>query len=160
MLLSCRSHSAYQHFLCSWVPPLWAGNPIRVESFAEPLAKLWLLDLNPAIPLLLPHFPDFGRPAEFDPVDLLRSLILMANQKVFGITQWVNVLRSDRILAVLSGFEPAKTPGVGTFYDFIDRFWLEDGDLQAKRRKRLSKPFRKPSKWLKAGEKLPIKHLE
>lgn len=158
MLLSCRSHSAYQHFLRSWVPVLWAGNPSRVESFAKPLSKLWLLDLDPAIPLLKPHFPDCGRPAEFDPVDLLRSLILMADQKVFGITQWVGMLRSDRLLAVLSGFEPGNTPGVGTFYDFVDRFWLEDDDIQLRRRKRLRKPFRKPSRRLKAGEKLPVKH--
>ncbi|MBO8138718.1 MAG: hypothetical protein H0Z40_11435 [Desulfotomaculum sp.] len=33
-------------------------------------------------------------------------------------------MRSDRILAVLSGFDPGKTPGIGTFYDFVDRFWL------------------------------------
>ena len=158
MLLSCRSHSAYQHFLRSWVPVLWAGNPSRVESFAKPLSKLWLLDLDPAIPLLKPHFPDCGRPAEFDPVDLLRSLILMADQKVSGITQWVSMLRSDRVLAVLSGFEPGNTPGVGTFYDFIDRFWLEDDNVQFQRRKRLRKPARKPSKKLKAGEKLPVKH--
>jgi len=82
----------------------------------------------------------------------------MADQKVFGITQWVSMLRSDRVLAVLSGFEPGNTPGVGTFYDFVDRFWLEDDDAQIQRRKRLRKPFRKPSRKLKAGEKLPVKH--
>lgn len=60
------------------------------------------------------------------------------------------MLRSDRVLAVLSGFEPGKTSGVGTFYDFIDRFWPEDDDVQSQRRKRLRKPFRKPSKRLKA----------
>lgn len=158
MLLSCRSHSAYQHFLQSWVPALWAANPSRLESFAKSLSKLWLLDLDPAIPLLMPHFPDAGRPVEFDPVDLLRSLVLMADQKVSGITQWVSMLRSDRVLAVLSGFEPGNTPGIGTFYDFVDRFWLEDDDVQIQRRKRLRKPFRKPFRKLKAGEKLPVKH--
>lgn len=143
MLLSCRSHYQYQQFLRGWVPLLWAGDPRRVESFAEPLSKVWLLDLDPAIPLLLQRYPSFGRPVEFEPVDLLRSLILMSDIKVFGITEWVDKLRSDKLLAVLSGFDPNKTPGVGTFYDFIDRFWLEDNAIQAARRKRLRKPSRK-----------------
>lgn len=158
MLLSCRSHSQYQQFLRKWIPLLWARNPRRVEFYAKPLAKLWLLDLDPAIPLLLPQFPDFGRPVEFDPVDLLRSLVLMANQKVFGITKWVKMLRSNDVLAVLSGFEPGKTPGVGTFYDFVDRFWLEDKDVQRNRRLCLRAPMRKPGQKLKAGQKLPVKH--
>ncbi|MDN5302750.1 MAG: hypothetical protein PWQ60_2264 [Thermoanaerobacteraceae bacterium] len=50
-----------------------------------------------------------------------------------SITKWVSVLRSDDILAVLSGFEPHKTPGVGTFYDFFDRLWLEDRDTRIER---------------------------
>ncbi|HHW40638.1 MAG TPA: hypothetical protein GXX19_05730 [Syntrophomonadaceae bacterium] len=66
--------------------------------------------------------------------------------------------RCDSILAVLSGFEPNNTPDVGTFYDFLNRFWLEDDDVQTQRRKRLVKPSRKPSKRLKPGEKLPVKH--
>lgn len=158
MLLSCRSHYQYQQFLRGWIPLLWAGDPRRVESFAEPLTKVWLLDLDPAISLLSQKYPSFGRPVEFEPVDLLRSLILMSDLKVFGITEWVDKLRSDKLLAVLSGFDPNKTPGVGTFYDFVDRFWLEDDASQTARRKRLRKPSRKPSKKLKAGEKLPVKH--
>ena len=158
MLLSCRSHYQYQQFLRGWVPLLWAGDPRRIESFAETLTKVWLLDLDPAIPLLLQRYPSFGRPVEFEPVDLLRSLILMSDMKDFGITEWVDKLRSDKILAVLSGFDPNKTPGVGTFYDFMDRFWLEDDASQAARRKQLRNPYRKPSKKLKAGEKLPVKH--
>jgi hypothetical protein len=158
MLLSCRSHSQYQQFLRKWIPLLWARNPRRVEFYAKPLAKLWLMDLDPAISLLLPQFPDFGRPVKFDPIDLLRSLILMADQKVFGITKWVEILRFDDVLAVLSGFEPGKTPGVGTFYDFFDRFWLEDKDVQRNRRLLLKAPLHKPRMKLKAGQKLPIKH--
>jgi hypothetical protein len=87
------------------------------------------LDLDTAMPLLLLYFPDSGRPVKFEPVNLLRSLVLMADQKVFSITKWVAMLRSDDVLAVLSGFEPGNTPGVGTFYDFIDCFWLEDKDI-------------------------------
>jgi hypothetical protein len=87
-----------------------------MESYTKPLAKLWLLDLDPAMPLLLLHFPDSGRPVKFEPVDLLRSLVLMADQKVFSITKWVAMLRSDDVLAVLSGFEPGNTPPVDSHF--------------------------------------------
>ena len=32
------------------------------------------------------------------------------------------------LYAILSGFEPGNTPGVGTFYDFINRLWNSDDD--------------------------------
>lgn len=31
------------------------------------------------------------------------------------------------VLAIICGFEPDDTPGVGTFYEFIDRQWLMSG---------------------------------
>jgi len=88
LLLTCRSYSEYQQFLRNWVPMFWAEDPRRVESFDKPLSKLWLLNLDPSISLMRAYFPSFGRPVEFDPIDFLRTLILMADQKVFGITKW------------------------------------------------------------------------
>ncbi|MBE3588331.1 MAG: transposase [Thermoanaerobacteraceae bacterium] len=70
------------------------------------------MDLDPAIPLLSARLPGCGRPVEFDPVDLLRSLILMSDMKGFGITECVARLRSDRLLAVLSGFHPNHDYGI------------------------------------------------
>ena len=32
------------------------------------------------------------------------------------------------LYAILSGFEVGNTPGVGTFYDFLDRLWNSDDD--------------------------------
>ncbi|WP_422445604.1 hypothetical protein [Thermoanaerobacterium sp. DL9XJH110] len=75
-----------------------------------------------------------------------------------SVTKWVEVLRSDDILAVLSGFEPHNTPGVGTFYDFFDRLWLEDRKTRIERRFKLRSPIKKPKKKLKAGSKQPVKH--
>jgi len=157
VLLCCRLHHEYQNFLRQQILVLYAANPKRLISFSKPLTKLWLLDLDPVIPLFLPLFPDLGRPVVHDPVDLLRSLILMSDQKVSGITAWVEKLRSDNFLATLSGFDPDKTPGVGTFYDFLDRLWLETKKLQRYRRLGLSSLVRKPSKKLKAGQKLKVK---
>jgi hypothetical protein len=49
-----------------------------------------------------------GRPAKFDPLDLLRSLGVMVHFKVFSITMWVEMLRNDKVLAVLSRFIPGE----------------------------------------------------
>lgn len=62
MLLSCRSHSEFQDFLREWIPILWAADPHRIESFAEPLTKVWLMNLDPAIPLLSARFPHCADP--------------------------------------------------------------------------------------------------
>ncbi|MEM3486522.1 MAG: hypothetical protein QXI12_12990 [Candidatus Methanomethyliaceae archaeon] len=115
-------------------------------SFEDSFIKMWILNLDPAIPLFAPYFPNYGRPVKFEPIDLLRSLILMVDQRVLSIPEWVTILRTDRVLAILSGFPPGETPGVGTFYDFINRFWLEDDQTQKERKQKVRKPFRKPRK--------------
>lgn len=51
-------------------------------------------------------YSSLGRPAKSEPVDLLLSLFLMTYLKVFGITQWVSRPRTDKLLAILSGFDP------------------------------------------------------
>jgi len=157
MLFSCRSHAAFQDFLRGRLPPLYYGDPPRLRSFSAALARVWLLDLDPAIHFLLSRYSHRGRPA-FDPVDLLRSLVLMVFLEVFSITRWAEKLRSDRILAILSGFAPGKTPAVGTFYSFFHRLWLQDQSVMAERRLKLRAARPKPRGKLKSGEKLRPKH--
>jgi len=158
MFTPCITHDQYQQFLRKQIPVLWKKNPKRLKSFEKSLSKMWLMNLDPAIPLLAKYSSPIGRPIEHDPVSMLRSLILMRDQKVFSAPLWVEKLRSDDILAVLSGFKPGNTPGVGTFYDFLDRFWLEDKEIQLNRKKQLRSPVRKPRKKPKSGEKQPPKH--
>lgn len=62
----------------------------------------------------------WGRPA-WDPADLLRSLVVMVLAGETSISDWVELMRAEPLYAVLSGFAPDKVPGVGTFYDFMDR---------------------------------------
>lgn len=158
MLLTCRRHSDFQQFLRERLPSLAFAEPERLLSFSTLLARVWLLNLDPAIPFLLSRYSPSGRPAEFDPVDLLRSLVLMTSLKIRGISQWVLMLRRDKVLAILSGFEPHKTPGVGTFYDFFHRCWLEDRTKIRNRRLKLRPFLAKPKDKLKSGQKLAPKH--
>ena len=161
MLTTCRSHEDYQLFLKIQLTPLYKADTKRLLSFSNSSTALWVLNLDPAIPYLCEHYSSIGRPAEFDPVDLLRSLILMAKEHIFGITKWVQSLRNDRVLAVLSGFSPHMTPSVGTFYNFLTRFWLEFCNDPRERRLRLRparrKLRKKKSDNLKKGDKMPNK---
>jgi hypothetical protein len=162
MLTTCRSHENYQAFLKQHIPGLFYSDPNRLSSFSNHLAALWLLDLDLAIPYFIKHYSANGRPAVFDPTDLFRSLVLMSKtRKFFGITEWSKALRNDRVLAVLSGFHPDKTPSVGIFYAFLDRFWLEFNISTKERRLRLRtlrrKPRQKKIDELKKGKKLPNK---
>lgn len=61
--------------------------------------------------------------------EILRSLVLMSHLKEESIDTWVDRLRGDDLLVVICGFVPGQIPGVGTFYDLLDRFWLGEKTL-------------------------------
>lgn len=63
-------------------------------------------------------------------------------------------MRANPVLAAVCGFEDHNhTPGVGTFYDFIDRLWLSYTPQKA-----TQAPKSKRGKRPKSGEKLAPKH--
>ncbi|MBP2661038.1 MAG: transposase [Firmicutes bacterium] len=99
------------------------------------------------------YSPTKGTPAR-DPINMLRSLLIMELSHERSIDSWVNKMRSTSIFAILSGFFPNDIPGVGTFYDFIKRLWLaSSAHLSSK----LRKPRRKPKKGKKKRDKSPLK---
>ena len=57
-----------------------------------------------------------------------RSYLLSIDFKVTSLTEWVAQLKMNPLYAILSGFEVGNTPGVGTFYDFLNRLWDSDDD--------------------------------
>jgi len=115
MLKPSRSHQEYVAFVRR-----------RTAKIPEPVrhmpakAKLLLLDLTPAVPILASLYAASGRPA-IPPEDLLRSLIAMMLCDVTSIDLWVEMMREQPFYAIISGFDPTHVPGVGTFYDFMDR---------------------------------------
>lgn len=56
-----------------------------------------------------------------------------------SVDSWVERLRHNDILAVAYGFESGKIPGTGTYYDFLDRFWLMSKPGKVKKFKRKPK---------------------
>jgi hypothetical protein len=120
-------HSEYlqflkAHFLAS------VGESQFWESLNAHIRELFILthlNLDPAIDILRSLYAPTPRASPRDPVCMLRSLILMTSKRITGITQWVQETRAQSLLAMLGGFEPGDTPGIGTYYDFFRR--LIDG---------------------------------
>ena len=100
--VNCGSHADYQHFVVT--------NLRKYYPVPDALAR-----------------SKFG-PAPRTPSSMQRSYLLSIDFKVTSITEWAAQLKINPLYAILSGFEPDNTPGVGTFYDFINRLWNSDDD--------------------------------
>ena len=156
LLTANQNHSQFQNFVSSQIKQLFlSGGSINlVLLFHRELASVWHTDLSKVRSIVKHCYSqDKGRCAT-DPVNLFRSLLLMELRHVLSVDQWVNDLRTQPILAILSGFEPGNTPGVGTFYDFQNRLW---SGVNAHLSKKVRKPRRKPKKGKKKGDKAPMR---
>ncbi len=155
MLARVRTHEEYLGFMLPWIRKLYLEKPGQILFYLDAALKAYLMNLNGGIEILQECYSkDFGRPADFDPLDMLRSLVLMVSLQITSVTKWADNLANSDVLAVLSGFEPGRTPSAAAFYDFWNRLWLEDKRLRQKRKRKLRKK-RKKLKTAKKGEKLP-----
>ncbi|MGN0397664.1 MAG: hypothetical protein ACI4EL_06600 [Candidatus Fimimorpha sp.] len=80
-----------------------------------------------------------------------RSYLLSIDFKVCSLTDWAAQLKINPLYSVLIGFEFGDTPGVGTFYDFINRIWKSDSDnlsphVHPVKKKKFKKPKHKEIK--------------
>lgn len=162
MLLNWQSHQEYCHFLHEAKVHFDHSQRSRLTGeFAAAREKLRLLNSDPVMKLLQPCYPPLGRPA-INQAQILRSLILMLHQGCVSIATWVEKLRSDSLPAFLIGCTPHSLPPPGSYYDFIDRLWLQDEQFYKSGRKECfpadknRKPSIKPGK----GKKLPNRHPE
>lgn len=91
------------------------------EIFQKEIEIISEINPDPAIPLLESLYCPKNYSEPWDPVCMLRSMLLMTLMKENGITAWVRQTRAVPLIAVLCGFSPYSTPGTGTYYDFMDR---------------------------------------
>src|SRR2546422_11050750 len=89
---------------------------------------------------------------------MLRSLALMLLAGVHSIADWVTQMREQPFYAVLSAFSPDQVPGVGTFYDFINR--LTAGPPRPVRRPRRRLTPQRKAELREAKKRLGPRHLE
>ena len=116
------SHLDYRRFLNG------VGGMYRINWRSKPLAirEIYIrfreLDLSAVDRIMQDQYSNLG-PESRQPSCMLRSLLLMIVMNVASISRWVETLHTSQFFAILSGFQPWDIPGVGTFYDFIDRLW-------------------------------------
>jgi hypothetical protein len=92
-----------------------------VEHHEKIIGIMRLLNLDRASEILKTLYAPAPRNKPRDPACMLRSLILMTLLKISSIDKWVDETRYTSLYAILCGFEPEDTPGVGTYYDFKKR---------------------------------------
>jgi hypothetical protein len=160
MLKNWTSHADYQHFISNAVTSFNESQLKKLSYYSDSIAKLTALNLDPLFDFLAPYYSSIGRPATNQP-EIFRSIILMLDQHFTSLTKWVDLLKSDDLLALLIGCSPDSLPPLGSYYDFINRLWLRDSNLDKAEIKQLFK-FPKNSKPKKKGpgknKKLPNKH--
>ena len=126
MLKHWQSHQEYLRFLHEAKVHFDSSQRKRLASeFASARDKLRLLDLDPVKAHLSPFYSTTGRPALNQP-QIIRSLTLMLHLGVTSLTRWLNRLASDDLLAFLIGCSPSSLPPLGSYFDFINRLWLQN----------------------------------
>ncbi len=123
-----RKHTVYATKLCGQITK-WIKRRSRKlpDEWLSAALMLLCLDLQPAHPILRPLYAPVHRGIPpYDPVCMLRALLLMTILRVESIPKWATKLKTYPRLARIAGFDPDSTPVAGTFYLFIDR--LEDGE--------------------------------
>lgn len=128
------------------------------DFFLEKILWITSIDLSQTSTLLKNRYSSNPRGRKpWDPANMLRSLLLMHKLHITSIDEWVYTMRTVPVYAILSGFQPNSTPGIGTFYDFFKRLWLNDSPHLSNRNKRkLKKPKKKGKKNEKMEPKNPL----
>ncbi|MBD3182759.1 hypothetical protein GF312_10735 [Candidatus Poribacteria bacterium] len=127
------THQQYVENICSnltrWLRRKSRKISQELKEAALILTKIHLDSVEPYLESLYSPNPRGRTP--YNPVCMLRSLLLMTLLRYTSIEKWAAELEKKPRLAVLCGFashsgERVKTPAASTFYLFID--WLEDGE--------------------------------
>lgn len=125
--VNCGSHADYQHFVVTNLRKYYPVPDALSRSTWDIIEHFWNIDLSFTDTFMADKYSKFG-PAPRTPSSMQRSYLLSIDFKVTSITEWAAQLKINPLYAILSGFEPGNTPGVGTFYDFINRLWNSDDD--------------------------------
>lgn len=151
MLKHLTYHYEFKHQLKLFRDSLSDSDKKRLRSpdFKSALFKVLHLDLDVIHDHIEKLYSSTGRPAEHQ-IEIFRSLLLMLHFGYTSIRKWKELLDSDSLYAALCGLFNGDSIPLGSYYDFMNRLYLdkEYNQLYSKDR------YKKPSKKLKKGEKL------
>ncbi len=155
-------HSTYQNFVVENLRKYYPNPDALSRSTWDIIDRFCNLDLSYTDELMRSRYSVFG-PRPRTPSCMQRSYLLSIDFKVTSLTDWAAQLKINPLYAILSGFEVGDTPGVGTFYDFLNRLWDSDSDnlnphVRPVKSKEVKKPKQKGAK-AESVEKTTIEHL-
>ena len=125
LAVNCGSHADYQNFVVTNLRKYYPNPNTLDRSTRDIIERFWNLDLSFTDTFMADKYSKFG-PAPRTPSCMQRSYLLSIDFKVTSLTEWAVQLKMNPLYAILSGFEVGNTPGVGTFYDFLNRLWDSD----------------------------------
>ena len=155
-------HSTYQNFVVENLRKYYQNPHALSRSTWDIIDRFWNLDLSYTDELMRSRYSVFG-PRPRTPSCMQRSYLLSIDFKVTLLTDWAAQLKINPLYAILSGFEVGDTPGVGTFYDFLNRLWDSDSDnlnphVRPVKSKEVKKPKQKGAK-AESVEKTTVEQL-
>ena len=155
-------HTAYQTFVLENLRKYYPDPTVFAKSTWDIIERFWNLDLSYTDELLRSKYSVFG-PKPRTPSCMQRSYLLSIDFKVHSLTDWAAQLKINPLHAILSGFQFGDTPGVGTFYDFLDRLWDSDSDnlsphIHPVKKKKVKKTKQKGEK-AESIEKITVEQL-
>ena len=155
-------HSTYQNFVVENLRKYYPNPDALSRSTWDIIDRFWNLDLSYTDELMRSRYSVFG-PRPRTPSCMQRSYLLSIDFKVTSLTDWAAQLKMNPLYAILSGFEVGDTPGVGTFYDFLNRLWDSDSDnlnphVRPVKTKEVKKPKQKGTK-AESVEKTTVEQL-
>lgn len=159
--VNCGSHADYQNFVLENLRKYYPNPDSIARSTWDIIDRFWNLDLSFTDEFMRDKYSKFG-PAPRTPSCMQRSYLLSIDFKVTSLTDWAAQLKINPLYAILSGFEFGNTPGVGTFYYFMDRLWDSDDDHLSPHIHPLKTKVKKPkTKSTKADsvEKIKVEQL-
>jgi len=157
MLKNRTSHKEYQSYLLENILPFFAKDKDNVLQYKKALSKLYILNLDSLLPLLAPYYSIVGAPAKNQP-ELIRSFVLMSELGYHSIPEWVDKLLHNEILCIMIGLPKSEIHQVGSYYDLINRVWLQNPKLEYEFNHSLHNFKRKPSKKIGKNKKQPPRH--
>ena len=125
--VNCGSHADYQNFVVTNLRKYYPNPNALARSTWDIIERFWNLDLSFTDIFMADKYSKF-RPAPRTPSCMQRSYLLSIDFKVTSLTEWAAQLKMNPLYAILSGFSADNTPGVGTFYDFLNRLWDSDDE--------------------------------
>lgn len=147
--INIGGHSAYQNSLVDLLCKYYPDPDMLSPSTWDTIERFYRKDLSRIDGLTQDRYSVFG-PAPRLPSCMVRSLIVALEFDIASYSTLADALKITPLYAILSGFSPRGTPGVGTFYDFIDRLWLSDSASFNEHvhlpKKKVEKPSRKGDK--------------